>query len=283
MDDPVTSRARITSDAGLVALSERTSPDVIGRKAHALGVLAGYVPVPDGWVVPTKSTEHLLSSPSRRSGLRHSLAQVVPALLPGPVVVRSSSTLEDGRGTSLAGSFLSIKNLRTIAEVEAAVIECAAQFNQVTAQEPSSADARHRGQRLAIIVQRQVTTRVAGVCFTRHPAEGDESLGLIEFSTESVEVVCHGSGRPRTVKFDRVNHTLLDPPTAPMRATEHYEMLEKLVRDCMRLEGLFGCPLDLEWGVGDTDSTLWYFQARPITRIQPSGVNSLRDLMVSLT
>lgn len=236
-------------DAALPPLRELAaaprSPAEVGGKAANLGALiAAGVAVPDGFVVPAGAREHL--------GEEGLLARITAAAadLGAPLVVRSSSPLEDGPGRAAAGVFASRTGV-TIETLDDAVRAVWSSGDTPTAR----AYARARGVAgtvaLAVVVQRQVPGTLA-VVYTRPPGDPDASGCVIETGGQAIEVsreglaVRHGEG----ASDDRL-------PGAPTRAA--------LVRAALAAETAIAAGetgADVELVIGDTGVTV--VQARPI-------------------
>lgn len=207
-----------------------TTPKVIGGKAKGLVELqlAGFR-VPDFLCSPPDVTKAL-------------------EILGTPVAVRSSASAEDGRQVSFAGQFRSFLNLRTVAEVEAAMHQC-----RESVKASSVVDyCRKNGidpqsLRMAVIVQRVVQPELAGVAFTVNPATGAEEVvieacegladGLLA-GHKSALVSCHPLLRKYAPEIERA-----------ARAIQRH----------------FGAPQDIEFAI--ENGQLYILQSRPITRI----------------
>ncbi len=121
--------------------------------------------------------------------------------------------------------------------------------------------------RMGVIVQRQIDARHAGVLFTHAPAAGgDVPAMIIEYCTGLGDALVSGAIDPARVRVARaggntLEHVLPDVmPLTPLSATE----IDEIVAEAIKLETMFGCPLDVEWAI-DQAGVLWLLQARPIT------------------
>src|SRR6266849_9763119 len=129
----------------------------VGAKAFALGRLkrAG-LPVPDGFVVPAATEE---PTPEE-------LAAACARL--GAVAVRSSAAGEDSEDATFAGQYRTELDVRGADDVRAALRRCRAAGAQTYAEAVGAPDA---GEEVAVLVQRFVEPRHAGVAFTRDPRD----------------------------------------------------------------------------------------------------------------
>ncbi len=171
-----------------------------GGKASALAILgARGLPVPDALVIPWQTFHHFLQTrglwqsarsyfhggdPDRAPPLRSAISTAsLPGALKadllrrtqrlGPLLaVRSSGIDEDSENASYAGIFHSELAVRPGDHLERAILSCwAAVFH------PRVAAYRGRNNRtlvprIAVIIQRLVRARVAGVLFTMNPMNG---------------------------------------------------------------------------------------------------------------
>src|SRR5215213_7008509 len=111
-----------------------------------------------------------------------------------PLVVRSSSTVEDGQDLSFAGQFLSFLNLQSAEEVALAIERCrdsgrsasVAEYCRYHGVDPASIQ-------VAAIVQRMIQPELAGVVFTINPATGNEEV-VIEACAGVADELLAGSG-----------------------------------------------------------------------------------------
>ena len=178
-----------------------------------------------------------------------------------PLIVRSSAVGEDGRRASFAGQLDSVLHVRTRADLGRAVRQCWA-----SCWSDRALAYRHaRGisiDRVAVIIQRQITPAIAGVLFTRDPqawtwmvAEYVEGLadGLVSGEVDPARV--------RVRRADVERGRALDLPPAIAAAG--------LIPLALRLERLLGGPQDVEWAV-DERGALWIVQSRPITTAPPA-------------
>jgi phosphohistidine swiveling domain-containing protein len=272
--------------------------ELVGGKALGLGrLLRAGLPVPDGVVVtaeawseavqalgldspPTGDREAALASgrelaarllacpfPAR---LTSELAAALAALGAGPLAVRSSAQDEDQRDASAAGVFTTLLDVRGRAALEDAVRACwASAF--------SDAAVTYRLDRarpllpMAVVVQRQVASRAAGVAFTAPGEQGRRTL---------VEAV---AGRGEELVAGRVDPTRYELPLADEVESLGGEVPPPLDRGgllslealCRRIDAALLGPdetggVDIEWAQ-DAHHVLHVLQARPVTRAARAG------------
>ncbi|MFF8482652.1 PEP/pyruvate-binding domain-containing protein [Streptomyces antibioticus] len=193
-----------------------------------------------------------------------------------PLVVRSSSPQEDTEGSSLAGRFASVLDVRGWPAFRAAV-----RTVLDSARLPDGSTAP-----MAVLVQPMLGARAGGVMFGADPVTGRTDRMLVSAVHGGPDTLVGGertgtgyrlSARGRLLRTEQpeqpeqqeqpeqperperpeAGHTLEGPPLT--RAE-----LARLVRLARRARKVFGGPQDIEFGF-DTDGRLWLFQSRPIT------------------
>jgi len=222
----------------------------VGGKAFILARLrrAG-LPVPDGFV---------LTANEAIDGDHEAALVVAAARLGGTAAVRSSAALEDTAEASFAGQYRTLLGVSADAvprSVEAVrrSATAAAGYARALGMDGGPAMAS-----LAVLVQRFVEPRAAGVLFTRHPA--DPEAMLVESHPGRGEAVVAGTVRPDRYVLDRETGDLRDgAPQGGLAAADLHDVFV-LAR---RVEELLGAPQDVEWALGTDGAVL--LQSRPIT------------------
>jgi phosphoenolpyruvate synthase/pyruvate phosphate dikinase len=261
----------------------------LGGKAAALHYLAwlGYR-VPPGFTVGCSSfpvaTERLPRDLEREIELH--LERMQGALF----AVRSSSLLEDGSDNSFAGQHDTFLNVAA-SDVVRAVRDC-----WMSSQTDRAAAYRvHRGietlDAMAVAVQIMVPAEVAGVCFTRHPANPDRAnTCLVEAVWGLGEGLVSGEFSPDRYEIDRTTGTFEEhvmpqgtmwaatPGAAGGIAARHVPVhqqsarkmsawqLGELLQLALDLEALYEHPCDIEFAIAG--EVLYLLQCRPITGVR---------------
>jgi rifampicin phosphotransferase len=250
----------VSRRSDLVDLSEDGAVDgsLVGAKAANLArARRAGLPVLPGLVLTTEWDHRGWSHPSRSEQSPARAAwETLGASGERTLVVRSSSTNEDGGSSSMAGVFESVLDVRTWPSFVDAV-------DRVLG---SQRRADVVGARMAVLVQPQLTPRFGGVLFAADPVTG---------RTDRLLLAAVEGGPDRLVSgLDDGWTTVLSPrgrvleqrggDALPLgRAT-----LRALARLAARASAAFGGPQDIEWAVDD-DGTVWLLQSRPITT--PTG------------
>ena len=285
----------------IVPLDRAMLLELAGGKAHNLNrVMELGLRVPDGFVVTTKAFEahlnnlavtiHALSqqnplgihdlivNTSLSPELRHSLASAAEELLKrGPVVVRSSAVGEDSSQASFAGQLDSFLHVRTLAELEKALLACWASCWSERAIAYRAARVLKINS-MAVVVQTQVDALASGVLFTR-TAEGTI---LVEHTSGLGDALVSGAINPGRfmLRHDGSGFRVLCGGERPVENIENLlfspARLGELGRIAATLEEGLGGPQDVEWAI-DRSGSLYLVQSRPITAIptvsasQPAG------------
>ena len=224
--------------------------------------------------------------------LRVELAAAHAALCGGearaPLAVRSSATSEDAADASFAGLQDTYLWVMGPEAVEQQVRACWASLYSV----PSIAYRRKHALpepevAMAVVVQKMVDARSAGVMFTRSPTSGDRSVIVIEGAWGLGSAVVSGEVTPdrfvigkiageistREIRDKHVRHVPLpeggtheEPTPAELRETPCVsdEELQQLRETARRIEKHYGCAQDIEWAI-DQRGTLRILQSRPET------------------
>jgi len=203
----------------------------VGAKARALARLESMgFDVPPAWVLPPSAIDS--ADPDRLAGLLEGTLDETSTY-----AVRSSSSSEDGATRSHAGEFLTVLDVpaRDVSGAALRVVE-------------------HGSE--AVLVQRMVHAKVAGVVFSRNPLTGIKEC-VIEATRGTAEDLLAGRDRPERWVCKRGEWILVpDEPALPEGVAD------AIVEGVERIEGAFKSPIDAEWA---WDGRLWWLQARPIT------------------
>ncbi|MFC4019261.1 PEP/pyruvate-binding domain-containing protein [Micromonospora sp. GCM10011542] len=241
----------------VIALSELTADmvDLVGGKAAGLGELIRRGErVPEGFCVTTEAY--------RLGVLPH--AEIVDAyqrLGAGPVAVRSSATAEDLPDASFAGQQDSVLDVTGAAELLAAIEKCWASLHSARAVAYRDAhQIDHETVRMAVVVQRMIAPRAAGVLFTANPLTGSRAEMLVDAAPGLGTTVVDGAAA--------VDHYVLGDAAPESAGCLTPAQLAQLRATGERLQDHFGCPQDVEWAI-DADGVLWLLQSRPITTLFP--------------
>jgi pyruvate,water dikinase len=205
-----------------------------------------------------------------------------------PLAVRSSATTEDAEDASFAGLQDTYLWVLGADEVLRQLRACWASLYSV----PSIVYRRKKGLpeagvSMAVVVQRMVDARSAGVMFTRSPTSGDRSVIVIEAAWGLGSAVVSGEVTPdrfvigkvageisvRDIRDKHVMHVPLpgggthevetpaDRREVPCVSDGELGALREMGR---RIERHYGRPQDIEWAI-DQEHRLRILQSRPET------------------
>ncbi|WFF03879.1 PEP/pyruvate-binding domain-containing protein [Micromonospora sp. WMMD964] len=241
----------------VIPLSEVTTEmlDLVGGKAAGLGELIRRGErVPEGFCVTTEA---------HRLGVIPT-AEVTAAyerLGAGPVAVRSSATAEDLPDASFAGQQDTVLDVVGASEVIAAIAKCwdSLHNDRATAyRDAHQIDGRQ--VRMAVVVQRMIAPKVAGVLFTANPLTGRRDEMAVDAAPGLGTTVVDGAAT--------VDHYVLDGVSRDDTGCLTSAHLADLRATGERLQAHFGCPQDIEWAI-DAHDVRWLLQSRPITSLFP--------------
>ena len=270
--DRVLARAAPAIEAALAALPE--GPPERGAYEAAAGRIAAAVRAAG-------------LAPADAARLQAELARVLPR--DAALAVRSSAVGEDGGEDSFAGqleSFLAVPR----ADVEARVLDAIASVHGARALLYRRARGLPGGgARTAVLVQRLVAARRAGVLFTANPTTGDlgeavivAGLGLgegvvagtvetdtwyAELATGRVSRHVPSEKRTRVVPAEGGGTRVEEVPAAEAGAPAlSGAEIARLVEAGRRIAEAAGAPRDVEWAI-DAEGALAILQARPVTAL----------------
>ncbi|MGY1634424.1 PEP/pyruvate-binding domain-containing protein [Geodermatophilus sp. SYSU D01186] len=239
-------------------------PALTGAKAAALATASRRgLPVVAGFVVTTTAAEDLAAGMPLPDTVLDAWRRLSDddAL---PLVVRSSSTVEDLAGSSMAGRFESVVGVRgqegfrravglVIASRELAVSGSAT----LTGREP-----------IAVLVQPLLSVRCGGVLFGIDPVTGREDRVVVAAVQSKPDRLVSGRVDGTRYELDRDGRPMgvhRGEGGARLRRRE----LRELVDLAARTAEVFGGPQDVEWAF-DRGGRLRLLQSRPVT-LEPRG------------
>lgn len=311
---------------------DQTQAAVVGGKGAHLGELSRIegIRVPAGFCVTTDAFQRIVAEapsvddrldrlsrlkPDDREAIRALSAEIrrtiegiaVPADLAAAITralarlgeqaayaVRSSATAEDLPTASFAGQQDTYLNVVGPAAILQHVSRCwASLFTEraVTYRLRNGFD--HRKVHMAVVVQRMVFPRVAGILFTADPITGNRKVASVEasfglgealvsglvnadvYKVRDGEVVSKAVGAKRLAIYATPAGGTREQAIEPERQDEPAltdAQAVRLARLGRRIEAHFGRPQDIEWCLADGDfqeDDFQIVQSRPITTLFP--------------
>lgn len=251
-----------TSSRAAAALLRLDHPDardpaVAGAKAAALArARAAGLPVLPGWVLTTQANPADVARAAREIWSDMPAATATATAGGRSLVVRSSSTVEDGSRHSMAGLFRSVTGVRSEPELAAAI--------EAVLESARSESVRivplagHRAA-MAVLIQPELPPAPGGVLFGLDPVSGHDDRFLVVVSPEGPIGVVQGETGEHASISRRGRRLGADHPLTRSQS-------RRLARLGRHAEGVFGGPQDVEWGT-DTDGRVWMLQSRPVTAV----------------
>ena len=211
-------------------------------------------------------------------------------------VVRSSATAEDLESASFAGQYDSYLNLKSMEDIISHIKECYASLwtTRALAYRLKN-DIPYESAQIAVIIQKMVPAKAAGVLFTKNPLSTETTEMLIESNFGLGESVVGGISSPdqftlkqkqkKTPSFEILNKKIgrkqyIIQPTDEDKecGTQKVQLSEdkalepsltdmdiiSLAEVGINIEQAFKSPQDIEWAIDDSNQLL-ILQSRPIT------------------
>ncbi len=210
--------------------------------------------------------------------------------------VRSSSPEEDLASASFAGGYETRLGVRP-ADLEDAVRRCfASSLDERVFVYKKQQGFDHLAPRIAVIVQRQIDSAVAGVAFSVNPLTNDYDEGVIEANWGQGESVVAGLTTPDQFVVDKVTRKPIEKHLGAKHASiwlgddggtiekKDHRSAEFTLSDAQicelndvmcRIEELFEEPVDIEWAFARDQ--LYVLQARPMTTYVPLAPEMLTE------
>jgi pyruvate,water dikinase len=223
-----------------------TDPRVAGAKAAALArARAAAFPIVPGFVM-TVGAETDKPAFFERPDVRAAWAAVSNDGT-ARVIVRSSSTVEDGDVTSMAGVFESIAGVKDWTTFRAAVERVRRSAN---------------GAPMAVLVQSELEATRGGIAFGFDPVSGRRDRVVVAAIDGTPGPLVSGQA-------DGTRYTLTHTGRALRRDGDRagsltWRQRRRLATLSSRAATLFGAAQDIEWAF-DLADELWMLQSRPIT------------------
>jgi pyruvate,water dikinase len=206
------------------------------------------------------------------------------------VAVRSSATMEDSAAASFAGlqdTYLGVAGADSVVHN---VRRCwASLYNDESVAYRRRLRMSEAGHAMAVVVQRMVSPRAAGVMFTRSPVTGDRSVVAIEGTWGLGSALVSGDVTPDSFTVSKITGeitgrrvspkgrlhsfipngpgvTVTDTPAAQREAACLTDDEIRALADVARqVEAHYGVPQDIEWALldGDAPSASSCYRAGP--------------------
>ena len=221
--------------------------------------------------------------------LRAALAEEYRRMGESPVAVRSSATAEDLPDMSFAGQQDTFLNVQGLDALCGAVVACWSSLWTARAigyRERNQVD--QTSVALAVVVQKMVDAKAAGVLFTANPLNGRRTETAIDATLGLGEALVSGQVEPDHYVVDAQTHTIVRKALGAKETvivsrdgggtvTQRQEnasqqaipdaIIFELAELGAKVARLYGFPQDIEWAWDGARVSL--LQARPITSLYP--------------
>ncbi|HEX2056948.1 MAG TPA: PEP/pyruvate-binding domain-containing protein [Actinomycetota bacterium] len=238
-------------------------PDITGAKAANLArARAGGFDVLDGFVVTVEGTRVFSTQRTRQVGrdLEKLLKKRWASLSADgerPLVVRSSSSAEDGHDSAMAGMFTSVLDVWTWADFRRAlqtVVESARIVDLVEERETFAP--------MAVLVQPQLAPDWGGVLFGIDPVTGRADHLVVAAVPGRPDALVSGTVEGRRYVL---THRARVVERSGDGAGLARPLLKRLTKLAERAATHFGGPQDVEWALIGDDLVM--LQSRPVTAV----------------
>ncbi|MDQ3956957.1 MAG: PEP-utilizing enzyme [Actinomycetota bacterium] len=237
-------------------------PSVAGAKAANLArARQGGFTVLDGFVLTIDGTHVFSTQRARQVGrdLERMLKKRWSALSQDgtrPLVVRSSSSAEDGHDSAMAGMFTSVLDVNSWQDFRNALgtVIASARIIDLDKEEESLAP-------MAVLVQPQLAPQWGGVMFGVDPITGRTDHLVVAAVPGRPDALVSGTVEGHRYVLDHRGR-IVERST---RDGLSHATLKQLTRLSERAAQHFGGPQDVEWAL--TESDLIMLQSRPVTAV----------------
>lgn len=265
-----------------VPLADAVEDSLYGGKCVSLGIaLRAGLPAPGGYALPVALVSAIASGDtSAAAEVRRLFDELAPAM-----AVRSSAVGEDSDDASFAGLHLSVLNIMDADSMMSAICDV-----HDSAHTPEAMAYRNKmgvtGEpAIAVVLQQQILSEVAGVMFTQNPLSGD-SERYIEASWGLGEAIVAGLVVPDSFRIATDGSIIQQTAgekdikliATPGGETEEVDVeADKIESFCLneeqllrmhelatKCEAVYGDKIDIEWAFHA--GCLYLLQCRSITR-----------------
>lgn len=236
----------------------KESVSLVGGKGASLGeMINAGIPVPSGFVITTDGFHEDIEQEALRA---------FDQLNAEKVAVRSSAVAEDSSSASWAGQLETYLNV-TREDLINKVKDCWNSINSERAKDYASQQNLSEDQmRVAIVVQKMVDAKSAGVMFTVNPVSTDRNEVMIESILGLGEKLVQGEIIPDNFIVDKETLEVKNSDLQHEKQTISDDNIEGLVKLGKKIEEHYGKPQDIEWAI-DEQNKIWILQSRPITTL----------------
>jgi phosphoenolpyruvate synthase/pyruvate phosphate dikinase len=279
----------------MVGFFDEVDPDKCGGKGNNLiALVENHFPIPQGFVVTVDAYSLFRSKMEMPESVKEAITDCYERLVAKSgsriVAVRSSASAEDTATASFAGQYDTYLDVEGVHSVLEHVVECwRSLHNERSTLYRKMMKVPEESLKMAVVIQKMLAPRSAGVVFTANPYTMDENVMIVESSWGCGENVVSGKVTPdyfeimKNDTFDivkkmagsreavnEVETDLLEDggwnKQGPIYSIAE-EALKKLCAIAKEIECAFGGPQDIEWAL-ENDCSFSILQSRPLTRFR---------------
>jgi phosphohistidine swiveling domain-containing protein len=255
-------------------------PQMVGQKFYALAKAArGGFAVPRAVAISTAAHRFYLANRCWPEGLLADVINEAAALdLSRGLSIRSSAIREDLEKQSFAGQYRSFLQVVDRDDLKNSIEECwksvASDIVRSYLKARNLPDQEEETPLMAVVVQKMVDARIAGIAFGRNPMKPNRREIVIEAVKGLAEDLVSGHSTPYRAVVDENGRVKVTPPPLEKHVadeTDHFLYQENFWQGIARLIKELESynahkPLDIEWAV-DRKEIIWLLQARRITTL----------------
>ncbi|MEO8400563.1 MAG: PEP/pyruvate-binding domain-containing protein [Gammaproteobacteria bacterium] len=265
----------------LVKLKDAIEESEFGGKAANLAKgIKAELPVPDGFALNTVFVNKILEKNTLATNNLKSAFEDLNSM----VAVRSSATGEDSKNASFAGQYLTMLNINSFEQLIEAIESVANSALEISVLDYREKLGLAQKPQMAIVVQKLIDVKTAGVLFTRNPITQAKEF-LVEASWGIGEAVVAGLVIPDFFKLNidgelveskigikdkalnlnlngGLDEVSIDKVQA-VRSSLTNNDLKNLYQLANACKSVYGDDLDIEWGI--TNGKVHLLQCRSIT------------------
>lgn len=239
--------------------------ELTGTKAASLARAASTgLPIVPGFVLTTAAAERVAAGGELDEDLLEQWRRLSHDG-EAPLVVRSSSTVEDLGDSSMAGRFESVVGVRGRSEFDDAVRRVIASREEAAA----GSEALTGREPIAVLVQPLLDASSGGVLFGIDPVSGREDRLVVAAVEGGPDRLVSGTVDGSRYVLDR-DGACTDASHGEGGTKLRPQQLVELAQLAARTAEVFGGPQDVEWAY-ERDGRLQLLQSRPVTAT-PRGV-----------
>ncbi|WP_169811347.1 aminotransferase class III-fold pyridoxal phosphate-dependent enzyme [Nocardia anaemiae] len=234
--------------------------DRAGGKASTLHelIVAGFE-VPPGFVITADLDLAEVSDDDLNGWVR--------ALGGFPVAARSSGVLEDLDDASFAGQYESYLDITDVTALREHIEQCRESVHNERVRTYLARRGYHEaGASVAVLVQRMVDARCAGVGFSIDALTGIEDHAVVEACRGLGERLVSGHVTPTRYTLRLFDGTVVERDAGDEDVELNATATAELAALMLAVQAHRHRPQDIEWAI-DGDGKLWLLQARAITAI----------------